>query len=522
MKLTKLIAATAIFAIASSAFVASAATAAACTIVDGVVVTDGPVECVIAGPPMDFSNTPGSSSEPSMPPSDSGSTPMVTATPTPSATPTLQANPTPKPTLSAPTPIRKNAVNRHSFRTNPLAVNVNGILRIKISDLGNPKNETSCIYATSCYLDVPADHAWKFQITSEYPFEMGEGDGPYVSSSDYEGYETVYETATTAYPTTHYFKMKGDSPSLKVFANPVTKFAFTKNVSGGVTTFKSGAHTIPWNEPIAITPEFRLPHKINWKNVPPGLVEDERGELSGRPTQSGTYVLKGTWGAGSASRLVELTLIVGPGLTQPAGVSVAPVTQTTAQVSLRPTGPSAVVTKVSPALNPDTSDSYYEVAVRNTKTGEQTIQTFSGSETEGTIQGLIPDQTYAFKVRSASISSVAKSEYSSETTLKMPAAKLKYGVSGASVSGTQAWVKGTTDTILLTVKGKKSANISLTTPRGLVTPIEAAAFKKAFPKLSIDAKGKITGTITALTAIQKLYTVKVGSLLVKLNFVISR
>ena len=516
MKLTKLISAAIIFAIASSALIAPAA-AAECEVVNGVV-DSGSGQCSIyAGPPFVDPNGPGSSSEPSMPPSDSGSTPMVTATPTASATPTPFETPTPTPTIKVETPPRKDTMRNHTIELLPSILNGSTMQRIEITDLVDPTNYVVCYFAASCSLDVPANHAWSFSMLSDRNFLTATKTALSNGTKTFGSF-IFSETATTDYDTTYHYAFIGERLELEMKASSTTRLTF----SADYFYPKSGPHTIPWNEPVSISPINRYAHKLNWTNIPKGMTEDSEGVLSGRPTQPGTYVMVAKIGSASSPFPNQLTLVVGPGPTPPAGVTVAPVTQTTAQVALRPTGPAAVLTKASPALSPDTSDSYYEVAIRNTKTGEKTTQTFSGSATKGTIQGLIPDQTYAFKVRSASISSAAKSEYSAETTLKMPAAKLKYGFSGASVSGTQAWVKGTTDTILLTVKGKKSANISLATVRGSVTPIEAAAFKKAFPKLSIDAKGKITGKITALTAIQKLYTVKVGSLLVKLNFVISK
>lgn len=514
MKLTKLIAATAIFAIASSALIASAANAAACTIdANGVVQTDGQCE-IYAGPPFVDPNASGGSSDPSMPPSDSGSTPMVTATPTPSATPT----PTATPAIKAITPPRADTMRRHAIRVLSSLLNGSAMQRIEISDLVDPNNFVVCYFATDCVLDVPANHAWSFSMLSDRYFLASGRKGALVQPTNVLGSFIYGETATTDYETSYTYSFNYETLVLEVKGSTTTRWEFP---TLGTNT-QVGPITIPWNEPVSISSVNRMAYKLNWTNVPKGMIEDSEGVLSGRPTQPGTYVMVAKIGDRSKPRAHQLTLIVGPGLTSPAGLNVAPLSPTSAEVSLVPLGPAEVVSAELQALASKVSDNYFEVEVRNTKTGEKTIQTFDGSLTKGTLKGLIPEQTYGFRIRSVKISASSKSEFSSETILKMPAAKLKYGFSGAGVSGTQAWVKGTTDTILLTVKGKKSANISLSTPRGSVTPIEAAAFKKAFPKLSIDAKGKITGKLTALTTIQKLYTVKVGSLLVKLNFVTSK
>jgi hypothetical protein len=501
LKISKLFPAFAALTIATSLLSAAPANADCYWGSDGVLVVDSTGQCTISvGPPF---VDPNAGSTPAPSPSQSAempSTPVVEVTPIPTATPTPISAPVPTPTSTA-----KPKLVSHSVIAIPGSINSFPMKRIQITDLDDSNYSTVCYYSFTCELELPAGHKWSYSIISDYDFGAamnGIADWFYgfpVPEKIFDNY-VVNRTLTTSTPTQVWYRYRASPFLLTAQTDKTQTFGFDLFGKSTGTPIK-----VEQGQLVNITQSIKTLKKVNWANLPAGLVEAPDGTISGRPTASGVFAVEAKFGPNTSVDTYKFTIEVAPGLIAPKELKSARTDLTSANLSF----------STEASTNSNSVADFFEIELKNMRTSTVVLKYFEGSSRAGIFRDLLPGDAYKIRMRSAKSNPLRYSGYSEEIDLKPQAPTQYFASNKGALKLTQTWLEGSSTSIALTYPATVGGQIQSRLPRASkmsVTKAQAKAFGDYYPGLFMTNAGEITGSVTKADIALKPYTLKIGTI----------
>lgn len=500
MKISKTIAWLAAASIAAGVTTAAPANAACYWGSDGVLVVDETGQCTITtGPPFLDPNA-GSNPAPSAPSAGAPTTPVVEITPTPTPTPTPTSTSTAKPKLVT-----------HRVGDFPDSINTYPIRRIQITDMDDPGYATTCYQSFSCELALPEGHKWGYSILSDYEFYVfmeGVSDSYHarVESQLLLGNHVASRVVPPEYPTNVKFQNRVVPLVLTALSDIVQVQGFDKYgiMTGVPMEFNQ------W-QPLSITQNIKTSKKINWSNLPPGLVEGADGTISGSPSTSGTFKVEANFGSKNNSGKYMFFMYVHPGLSAPRELKSARTDLTSADFTFN----------LDVTNNTKTVPEFFEIELKNVRTSNVVKKYFDGSSRAGMFRDLLPGDTYKIRMRSGKSNPLKYSPFSEEIELKPQAPTQYFTAVRGALKVTQTWLEGSSTSVVVSIPSTKGGQVQARIAKSAkltVTKAQAKAFSNYYDGLYMSNAGEITGTVTKSDVALKPLTLQIGTVVFVFRF----
>lgn len=419
----------------------------------------------------------------------------------------------PSPTPSAPVPaapleeVAKATLHKVTVTSiNKRILRAWAFERLEIRNLTDDRFSVQCFWEFECTTDIPEGH--KYAVIAS-------------SSKDFVGASS--DSAAWAAPTLvlgtrilRHERVSKEAVNFEVLhlPNPQNIVVRTDKETKSFSTtmpWSTFEHTAVLGERITITPEWKTNVPLAWTNLPPGLVADKNGVISGKPTRRGVYEIS----AKDGLKIDPVSFVIRFNVKSP--------TMPPSNLKFQPEGvSSARLTFTAGISEDDKNPDYYTFRLRPKDGSPDLMRAVDGDAKNFLLTRLTPGSEFEVQGSTCQAATGKCSEWSQAATLKVPSLRNVFRGGDQIREISQQWTDGSINSAAVTVNVTKSKRFTVRV-RDSKTQISSAdikAFNSMFKGLTLQANGTITGRLRNTPA-PSSQPVAFGNLLVSFLFIVN-